>query len=153
MVLSKEVRDNNLPNDNIWFVTDSHHSLLLQFHATNGVKCSAIRGGRILHTRKLLENCRSNCVVILAGGNDLVDCDPVLVVQETMRLVRDIVRRDGAKCIITGSVIPRAARDFVGKAREFDLMIEQGDLTHHHFETDLFIDGTGIQSASLRTGY
>ena len=99
-----------------------------------------------MHMRKMVENCRSNCIVILAGGNDLMDCDTVLVVQEVLRLVRDVVKADGAKCIITGSVVPRAARDFVAKTREFDLLIEQGDLTHHHFETDLFTDGTGIQS-------
>ena len=155
-VLNKEVRSNDV-NSEIRVVSDSHQSHNLEFFSKLGVACDAIRGGKIIHGRRVLEAYvrPGRLSALLIGGNDLQIKPPCMVVSELGAVIRAEINSNRSACIITGTMVPRSDHDFIRKMREADELMEQEDLCHHHFVTDLFYDlgGVGKGKDKIQTDY
>ena len=125
----------------IWAVGDSHLSKQLEFFQGYGVHCTAVRGGTIEHVLRISDEKLASCFIVMAGGNDLVEVTTDVVMRSMNGLVKRLADRRRVSCVITGSMIPRSrVKGFTLKCKEFDEDIEQSDVCHHHFVTDLFYD-------------
>ena len=138
---AQKTTTNNVDSE-IWALGSSHLSKLLNYFAQQGVRATSIRGGCLENIERAAELKLAACFIILGGGNDLVRIGSDQLLDRLRGVVVKLAQRRQVSCILTGTMIPRATDGFVRKNNLVDRHIEQNDLCHHHFVTDIFDDLT-----------
>ena len=78
--------------------------------------------------------------MILGGGNDLSRIGTDQLMYRLRCFIKKLAHRRRVSCVLTGTLIPRATDGFMRASNAIDKEIEQSDMCHHHFITDLFND-------------
>ena len=138
---AQKTTTNNVDSE-IWALGSSHLSKLLNYFAQQGVRATSIRGGCLENIERAAELKLAACFIILGGGNDLVRIGSDQLLDKLRGVVVKLAQRRRVSCVLTGTMIPRATDGFVRKNNLVDRHIEQSDLCHHHFVTDIFDDLT-----------
>ena len=134
-------------------LADSHASLIGQDLAREGTNTVALRGGKVGHGRKYLEQNqffggKLTHLFLLLGGNDCDNNCPTQVVAALEQLIYDVVKFNRQLVVVTGTFIPRRGswggeNGFIQRVWKVDELIKKCGQNHHHYVTDVFFDDCG----------
>ena len=132
-----------------WWLTSDHGERFATH--LKGMRCTAVKGGRVEHIRAILEDNnygvgQITAFVIIIGGNDLEqNRPPKRVAQDIRNLVEDTMIKNRACTVITGDIIPRRGVEkppvspSAAVALAANMRQSPGNDDHHHFEDNIFI--------------